>query len=114
MGIFASRSVIDIVRIKTAKNEKKEKLKSEGAINRIIIEINYFVVMFGMLMALLLMYKLEEGSKHLLTFIAGGVFIMAVLNNKAFVKNIVFAAVCIFFFMIKGTSAYDYQVPFWS
>ena len=114
MGIFAARSVIDIVRIKTAKNEKKEKLKSEGAINRIIIEINYFVVMFGMLMALLLMYKLEEGSKHLLTFIAGGVFIMAVLNNKAFVKNIVFAAVCIFFFMIKGTSAYDYQVPFWS
>lgn len=112
MAIFAVRSIIDIVNYRSGDKDKKEKLKNEGLLKRIVIEVNYFVIMVGMLFALLLMYKLEEGSKHLLTFIAGGVFLMAVMTNKAFVKYIVFAVVCVYLFMIKGTSAYDYQVPF--
>lgn len=112
MAIFAVRTGIDICNYRSANKEKKEKLKKEGLLKRIVIQVNYFAVMVGMLFALLLMYKLEEGSKHLLTFIAGGIFLMSVMTNKAFVKYIVFAIVCVYLFMIKGTSAYDYQVPF--
>ena len=123
MIIFIVQTVIDFISL-TGKKDKeqknissdersdKDKLESKKNYARFVMECHYMISLFGMLTALILMYKLEEGSKHLLTFIAAGIFIIVLLNNKTYIKYIAMAICFVFFFIIKGTSPYDYAVPY--
>ncbi|MCD8326679.1 MAG: hypothetical protein LUC90_08395 [Lachnospiraceae bacterium] len=94
---------------------------------------------FAMWMALLLMYKMQEGSKHLLTFIAVGIFALAMMERKspadrkeeevrpgvpekfpvrclAGIRDclpvLICAAVFVFLYFWKAEAAYDYQLCF--
>jgi hypothetical protein len=67
---------------------------------------------FAMWMALLLMYKMQEGSKHLLTFIAAGLFAMAMMEVKWNVHVIVTAVTFVYLYVIMAVDPYDYQIPF--
>ena len=66
----------------------------------------------GMLAALLLMYGLYDGRRHLMTFVAVGIFLFSILETKYFEKAAVIGILCLYLFTIKGDSPYDYQVPF--
>ena len=66
----------------------------------------------GMLFALLLMYKLTEGSKHLLTFMAVGVFVVAMMDTKFFKKAVLLGTVFAYLYSYKAVDPYDYQVPY--
>lgn len=70
------------------------------------------VCSFGMWMALLLMYKMEEGSKHLLTFIAVDLFAIALMETKFYRKMILTAAVFTYLFGVMAVDPRDYQIPF--
>jgi len=72
----------------------------------------YAFCFFAMWMALLLMYKLQEGSKHLLTFMAAGLFVIAMMETKRFIKPMLLALVFLYLYTIKAWNPYDYQVPF--
>lgn len=67
---------------------------------------------FGMWMALLLMYKMKEGSKHLLTFMAAGIFVIALMETRFYKKAMLLGALCIFLFWVKGDQPYDYAIPY--
>lgn len=66
----------------------------------------------GMWIALLLMYNMKDGSKHFLTFIAAGLFLISLLETRYFVKTAVVGVLFIYMFFIKATDPYDYQIPF--
>ncbi len=66
----------------------------------------------GMLFALLLMYKLIEGSKHLLTFTAVGIFLLSLMETRLFRKVILVGAVFAYLYSYQAVDPYDYQVPF--
>ena len=66
----------------------------------------------GMWMALLLMYGMKDGSKHLLTFIIVGIFLISILETKYYVNTAVLGVLCVYFFFVKAVNPYDYQVPF--
>lgn len=66
----------------------------------------------GMLFALLLMYKLTEGSKHLLTFIAAGVFVVALMDTRFYKKAVFLGAVFAYLYIHMAVEPYDYQVPY--
>ena len=66
----------------------------------------------GMFFAILLMYKLFEGSKHLLTFIAVDIFVMVAVVNLRKVFSAVLAVSFIWLYMIRALSDYDYAVPY--
>ena len=102
--IMIIRFVSDIIKYK---KDKKTENK-----NKLIIEGHFIFVMFGMFSAIVLMYKLTEGSKHLLTFLALGVFLLTLFHGKYYIENIVLVLAFSFFFIIKADSAYDYEVPF--
>lgn len=80
--------------------------------NQVILYGHMALSFLGMLAALLLMYKLKEGSKHLLTFIAAGIFIVSMMETRFFKKAAVLGALFAFLFTVKATAAYDYQIPF--
>ncbi len=67
---------------------------------------------FAMWMALLLMYKMQEGSKHLLTFIAAGLFAMAMMKVKWNLQVIICSAVFVYLYFFMAVDAYDYQNRF--
>ncbi len=78
----------------------------------LIVETHLAFSFVGMLFALLLMYKLTEGSKHLLTFMAVGIFVISVMRTKYFKKIVLLGATFAFLFSYRAVEPYDYQVPF--
>ncbi len=66
----------------------------------------------AMLAALLLMYKLTEGSKHLLTFLAAGLFLVSLMETRFFKKAMVLGALFAFLFAGKWWNVADARLPF--
>ncbi len=66
----------------------------------------------GMFFAILLMYKLFEGSKHLLTFIAVDIFVMVAVVSFRELFTGILAVSFVWLYMIKALSDYDYAVPY--
>ncbi len=77
-----------------------------------VIETHMLFSFLAMITALLLMYKLNDGSKHLLTFIAAGIFIIPMICTKQWKKVLFLGGVFLFFYTIRAVSPYDYQVPY--
>ena len=71
----------------TLTEEQKKKLT-----NQLIIEVHFALSLIAMLFAHLLMYKMTEGSKHFLTFIAAGIFIVSMLETKYYKKAVLLGA----------------------
>lgn len=67
---------------------------------------------FAMLIALLLMYKMKEGSKHLLTFMAMGIFVLSGMKTRFYKKAMFFGALCVYLYIMKATNPIDYQICF--
>lgn len=109
MLVFIGQSVADWFKLRRARAETStaDKLR-----NQFVIEAHLAICFVGMLFALLLMYKLTEGSKHLLTFMAVGIFIVALMETKAYKKAVLIGAVFAYFFSYRAEEPYDYQVPF--
>lgn len=70
------------------------------------------VCFFGMLLALLLMYKLREGSKHILAFIVVGILALSRMDTKFYKKAMTAGLVSVYLFVSMGKEPYDYQMPF--
>ena len=90
-----------------AKAEEKESPYSE-----FVCGLYMLFADFAFLMAILLMYKLTEGSKHLLTFIMAGVLVMILDKKKGLVCGLIMSAVVIYFgaFHCVGND-YDFGIP---
>lgn len=89
MCVLVAQSFLDRRRLrrlsgKRAETEEKAAEEQKTVRSRLIIEVHLAFSFISMLFALLLMYKLTEGSKHLLTFMAAAVFIIALMETKFF------------------------------
>lgn len=90
----------------------KAGMRGEALKKQLTIEAHLAISFVLMLFALLLMYKLTEGSKHLLTFMAAGVFVTGTLETRFFKKAVVIGAAFAYFYSYMALDPYDYQVPF--
>ena len=70
--------------------------------NLLIVEGHLAFGFVAMLCALLLMYKLTEGSKHLLIFMAAGVFIVALMETRFYKKAVLVGAVFAYLFTYRA------------
>lgn len=86
--------------------------KKEKSSPLFLLELHLLFSFVGMFFALLLMYKLTEGSKHLLTFIAAGIFLVSLMRTRYFKKAALLGAVFLYFYTYMALDPYDYQVPF--
>ena len=67
---------------------------------------------FGMWMALLLMYKMTEGSKHLSAFIVTGIMLVSLVSVKQFWKWVVTIVLCGFLFIVMAKEPVNYEIPY--
>ncbi len=91
---------------------QKEKGADSVLQSRLVVELHLAFSFVGMLFALLLMYKLTEGSKHLLTFMAVGIFVVSLMPTKGFKKVALVGATFAFLYTYRAVDPYDYQIPF--
>ena len=105
MLVLMGQSVADFGRLRREKENKELR-------NILIVEAHLAFSFFAMLFALLLMYKLTEGSKHLLTFMAAGVFIISMMRTRFYKKAVLIGVVFAYFYSFMAVDPYDYQVPF--
>lgn len=111
MTILLWQTIADLRLVR--KNQKQGKGAEEtGVLKRLIPEAHLAFCFVGMLFALLLMYKLTEGSKHLLTFMAVGIFVVSLMRTKTFKKAILLGATFAYLYSYMAVDPYDYQVPF--
>lgn len=91
---------------------KKEAGEAERVRKKLVIELHLAFSFVAMLFALLLMYKLTEGSKHLLTFMAAGIFVIGMMDTRFFRKAALIGVTFAYFYSYMAVDPYDYQVPF--
>lgn len=109
MAILVWQSVSDWRKVRKAIKEEKEQHKLQA---KLIVEAHLAICFVGMLFALLLMYKLTEGSKHLLTFMAVGIFVISVMRTRTLKKAVLLGTTFAFFYSYMAVEPYDYQIPF--
>lgn len=114
MAVLIIQSLRDLIGIRRQRREvvtvPADVVRTQK--NMLIVEGHLAFSFVAMLFALLLMYKLTEGSKHLLTFMAAGLFIIALMETRFYKKAVLVGAVFAFFYTYKAVDPYDYQVPF--
>lgn len=86
---------------------------NEGKLrSQFLAEAHLAFSFIGMFFALLLMYKLTEGSKHLLTFMAVGVFVISLMDTRFYKKAVLVGATFVFLYTYRAVDPYDYQIPY--
>lgn len=84
----------------------------EKKAKQLILHIYLSLCFVGMWVALLLMYKMKEGSKHLLTFIVVGIYVISLMETRYFKKMVAAAVIFVCLFTATGTDPYEHQIPF--
>lgn len=114
-ALFAWQTISGLLKWLVKRNQPKS-AQEEGCGNSLPGEWFLYAHMafcfLGMLVALLLMYKLTEGSKHLLTFMAAGIFLISLMETRYYKKVALIGIVFAYLFTYKALDPYDYQVPF--
>lgn len=114
--VLAGQTALDGRRLRLLHRSRQSGERTEGECNAELlfpIEAHLTFSFIAMLLALLLMYKLTEGSKHLLTFLAAGVFVIPLLETRFFKKAAVIGVTFAYLYSYRAADPYDYQVPFW-
>lgn len=120
MFILLLQSVRDFVVLQRSRKAERidgkspveARLENGEAGRQLIIEAHMAFSFVAMLFALLLMYKLTEGSKHLLTFMSAGLFVVALMETRFYKKAVVLGLIFVYLYSYKAVDPYDYQVPF--
>ena len=105
-ALFTGFILIFVLMIVTAIGKWKRKEKD------VSVYVHFTFCTFGMWMALLLMYKMTEGSKHLSAFIITGILLLSLVSAKQFWKWIVTALVCGLMFIVMAKEPINYEIPY--
>ena len=76
------------------------------------VYVHFTFCTFGMWMALLLMYKMTEGSKHLSAFIVTGILLISLVSAKQCWKWVVTIILCGFLFIVMAKEPINYDIPY--
>lgn len=76
--------------------------------------VNCFLLLccLGIFAAIILMYKIIEGSRHLVIFITMAVFAISMMETRFYKKAALTAAVFFFFYQQIPESLYFYEIPY--
>ena len=78
----------------------------------LVIEAHLAFCFLAMFFAILLMYKLTEGSRHLLTFMAAALFVIALMDTKFYKKAVFVGVTFAYFYFYVPLDPFDYEIPF--
>lgn len=117
-GVFVVISVILIwhcfADFRKLLNERKTKKVSPDneRHNRLVIELHMLFCNVAMFFAILLMYKLTEGSRHLHTFIVAEIFGIGLMDTLFYKKAVITACTFAYLLPARLGDPIVYQIPY--
>lgn len=105
-ALFAAFILVFLFMLMTAISKIRAKDKYTS------VYVHFSFCTFGMWMALLLMYKMTEGSKHLSAFIVTGILLLALVPCKQWYKWVVTTVLCGFLFIVMAKEPVNYEIPY--
>ncbi len=119
--VLAGQSILDGRRLRAlnrASADSVVKDEEELAVrrnlhNRLIIQVHLLLSFLAMYLALFLMYKLEAGSRHLLTLMAAGIFVIALMETKFFKKAVLLGVTFVYLYSFMARDPLYYGLPYW-
>lgn len=78
----------------------------------IIIYLWFAVCCAGTWTAIILMYKIQQGSKHLLAYLVGGIFLFSLMETRYLKKMLLCLGVFLILFVFSPVDPYEYSIPF--
>lgn len=113
MAVLLAQSAADFRSLKKLRAQDRAAGEDARLLrNMLTVEAHLAFSFVAMTFALLLMYKLTEGSKHLLTFMAAAVFVISLMKTRYFKKAMLIGVTFAYFYSYMAVEPYDYQVPF--
>lgn len=98
-----------IVQVFPRKSKEGEKKVIEPST---VIQGHLLFSLTAMLFAILLMYKLTEGSRHLLTFMAAGIFVIGMMKTDYFKKPVLLGIALAYLLNYRAVDPIVYQIPY--
>ncbi len=96
----------------SSESKTEPETAAEETKTKLIIEAHLAFCFVAMFFAILLMYKLTEGSRHLLTFMAAAIFVIALMDTKFYKKAVLVGVTFAYFYFYVPLSPFDYEIPF--
>ncbi|MCR5719083.1 MAG: hypothetical protein K6F84_00820 [Lachnospiraceae bacterium] len=96
--------------LKLLKGKNKDTIEKVKA--RLFYEGFGIFSFIAMIAAVIMMYKIYEGSRHLVVFLMVGSCIIALMDTSGFKKASIVAVSLLFFFGIKGPGHAEYELKF--
>jgi hypothetical protein len=115
MVILLWQSAADFRKLRRMRNAEgqQEQGKAQNMLRgQLVTEAHLAFSFVGMFFALLLMYKLTEGSKHLLTFMGVAIFVISLMETRFYKKAVVLGITFAYLYSYMAVEPYDYQVPY--
>lgn len=76
--------------------------------NKVILYSYFLICSLGTWMAILLMYKLEAGSRHLLIFLVMGIFTISMMDTQYMKKSILMICIFVILFVVSPIDRHTY------
>ncbi|MCM1213514.1 MAG: hypothetical protein NC331_16110 [Lachnospiraceae bacterium] len=97
----------DLVKIKRRSGDTDGKI-----VRNLMLEADQLLSFVIMLLAIIVLYQIPEGSRHLLVFLLGFIIVGAMRDNRSLEKSIVPMAVFLYLFVIRYDDDSGYRVPY--
>lgn len=97
----------DLIKIRGQKGNKDRII-----IRNIVLESSQLVFFVIMLLAIIVLYQIAEGSRHILVFLIGFILVGAMRDDCSLEKNILTLTAFAYLFIVKYDEAPLYSVPY--
>lgn len=102
--LLAIQSILDY---RALRKDKQKEIS-----NRLVLQVHLLFCFVAMFFAILLMYKLTEGSRHLLTFVAAGIFLIAGMPTVYYKKVTLLGVSLAYLFLVKPQAPIVFRIPY--
>lgn len=99
--------LIDLIKVK-----RQGGIKNKNMVRNIVLESSLLISFAIMLLAIIVLYQIPEGSRHLLVFLIGFIIVGAMRDDHSLEKNLLAMAVFAYLFVVKYDDDSGYPVPY--
>lgn len=118
--ILAGQSILDRRRFKALGRASEDSVVRDeenvtarrSLYNRLVIQIHLAVSITVTLFALLLIYGPEEGGRYLAVFMAAGIFVIALMDTRYFVKVVLLSLSFLWLYFYMAVNPLFYELPY--
>lgn len=103
--------LLDFIKMRHPDSDK-DRNKDNNIVQNMALEASQLLSFIIMLLAIIVLYQIMEGSRHILVFFLGFIIVGVMRNGCSLEKNILIVAAFAYLFIVRYDEASLYRVPY--